>query len=201
MRFAKTIAGCAVLSACLSVSPGAAAQDWIEYENREFGFGINFPVEPAVEAIEYTSPTGATLPAHLFTAVEGDARYAVTVVDYSSHAGEHHIAIGHAADAMRASGEVVYETIADLDEIYGPQFYIVDPDGREVLSTLVFFEERLYIAEGSVPPGSAPPSQFQQSMGLVHADGSRPNGAGQNEDRIARQRAFEEQRARELQER
>ena len=201
MRFASVAAGCVIFTMCVSMPLSAAAQDWIEYENREYGFAINFPADPTFEDIEYASPTGETLPARIFTSVEEGALYKVTVVDYSSRPGEQHIAIGHAADAMRASGEVIYELISDLDEIYGPQFYIFTDDQREVLSTIVFFSERLYIAEGSVSPGSAPPSQFQQSMGLVLPDGSRPNGAGQNEDRIARQRAFEEQRARELQER
>jgi hypothetical protein len=201
MRNAFGAAGFVIFIMCLSMPLSAAAQDWIEYENREYGFAINFPSDPTFEDTEYISPTGETLPARIFTSVEEDALYKVTVVDYSSRPGEQHIAISHAADAMRASGEVVYEIISDLDEIYGSQFYIFTDDRREVLSTIVFFRERLFIAEGSVPPGAAPPSQFQQSMGLVHADGSRPNGGGQNEDRIARQRAFEEQRARQLQER
>ena len=200
MRFVTGVASYVISALFMVMAGSAAAQDWVEYENRELGFNINFPVEPAIEAAEYLSPTGETLPAQIFAVEEGDAQYKVTVVDFSSLPGEQHIAVLQAADAMRASGEVVYELVSDLDEIYGPQFYIFDADGREVLSTIVFFRESLFIAEGSVPPGSAPPSQFQQSMGLVHADGSRPNGAGQNEDRIARQRAFEEQRLREQQE-
>lgn len=199
MRFASVAAGYVIFTMCVSMPLSATAQDWIEYENREYGFAINIPTNPTFEDVEYTSPTGETLPARIFTSLEEDAVYKVTVVDYSSRPGEHHIAISHAADAMRASGEVIYEVISDLDEIYGPQFYIFSEDQREVLSTIVFFRERLFIAEGSVPQGAAPPSQFQQSMGLVHADGTRPTGV--NEDRLARQRAFEEQRARELEER
>jgi hypothetical protein len=199
MRFLSWAAGFAILVSCLSVSRTAAAQDWLEYENREYGFAINFPSEPTFEDMEYISPTGELLPARVFTSVEGDAIYKVTVVEFSSRPGEHHIAISHAADAMRASGEVIFEAISDLDEIYGPQFYIVTEDQREKLATIVFFRENLFIAEGSVPQGSAPPSQFQQSMGLVNADGTRPTGV--NEDRLARQRAFEEERARQLQER
>ena len=193
MYFVRQAAGFALLFSSLLVSQCAWAQDWVEYENREVGFNINFPVEPTVEDGEYVSPAGETLPARVFTARDGESQYRVTVVDFSSRPGEQHIAVAQAADAMRASGEVIYEVISDLDEIFGPQFYIVRGDGREVLATIVFFRQQLLIAEGSVPPGSAPPSQFQQSMGLVNADGSRPNGSGQNEDRLARQRAFEEQ--------
>ena len=182
----------------VSAPMSATAQDWLEYENRDYGFAINFPSEPTFEDREYVSPTGETLPARVFTSTEGDAIYKVTVVDFSSRPGEQHIAVSHAADAMRASGEVIYEAISDLDEIYGPQFYIFTEDQREKLSTIVFYRENLLIAEGRVPQGSAPPSQFQQSMGLVNADGTRPTGV--NEDRIARQKAFEEERARQLRE-
>ena len=200
MRISVWITGYALLLASLLMAGNAAAQDWVEYENRQVGFNINFPVEPTVVAAEYLSPAGETLPAQLFTAAAGMSQYQVTVVDFSSRPGEQHIAVAQAADAMRASGEVVYEVISDLDEVFGPQFYVIRADGREVLATIVFFRESLFIAEGSVPPGSAPPSQFQQSMGLVHVDGSRPNGTGQNEDRLARQRAFEvQQRLREQQ--
>jgi len=199
MRFVTGMAGYAILAAIMSMPGSAAAQDWVEYEHRDSGFNINFPVEPALEAAEYVSPTGETLPAQIFYAEEGGGQYKVTVVDFSSLQGEQHIAVLQAADAMRASGEVVYEVFSDLDEVFGPQFYVLRADGREVLATIVFFRESLFITEGSVPPGSAPPSQFQQSMGLVHADGTRPTGV--NEDREARQRAFEEQRARVQQDR
>ncbi len=197
MRFAGRVASYAIVTAPMLLSSGAMAQDWLEYENREYGFAINFPSDPTFEDTEYVSPSGETLPARIFTSVEEDALYKVTVVDYSSVPGEHYVAISHAVDAMRASGEVIYEVLGDLDDIYSPQFYIFTDDQREMLSTIVFFRERLFIAEGSVPQGSAPPSQFQQSMGLVHADGTRPTGI--NEDRAARQRAFEEERARQLQ--
>jgi hypothetical protein len=199
MRFTTGVASYVISALFMVTGGGAAAQDWVEYENREVGFNINFPIEPTIEAAEYVSPTGEILPAQIFAAEEGGAQYKVTVVDFSSLPGEQHIAVLQAADAMRTSGELVYEVISDLDEIYGPQFYIIGADEREVLSTIVFFRESLFITEGSVPPGSAPPSQFQQSMGLVHADGTRPTGV--NEDREARQRAFEEQRLRVLQER
>jgi hypothetical protein len=199
MHFTTGVTSYIISALFMVIGGSAAAQDWVEYENREVGFNINFPVDPIVEAAEYVSPTGETLPAQIFVAEEEGAQYKVTVVDFSSLPGEQHIAVLQAADAMRTSGELVYEVISDLDEIYGPQFYIIGADEREVLSTIVFFRESLFIAEGSAPPGSAPPSQFQQSMGLVHADGTRPTGV--NEDREARQRAFEEQRLRDQQDR
>ena len=36
-----------------------------------------------------------------------------------------------------------------------------------------FHDHRLYIVEGSVPDGEAPPVQFQQSIVVIGADGNR----------------------------
>lgn len=189
-----------VLAAILvSISGSVYGQGWLDYRNLEFGFAVNFPGEPLVSETTYTSPSGEALPARIFAVEDGTNRYSVTVVDFSTREGEQYIAVGHAADEMRQRGEVVLEVYTDLDEIYGPQFMIIEPDGRETMSTIVFYHDRLYLVEGSVAPGAAPPAQFQQSMMLLNADGSRPNGAGEDGDREARQRAFEEQRQRELQ--
>lgn len=204
MRVAGVIPAFALLTAGLTSGvflPGMAfAQNWMEYENREYGFTINFPKEPEIDDVTYTTASGASLPARIFFAEEGEGRYTITVVDFSARQEEQADAAEHAAEAMRQRGDVVYEVVSDLDEVPSPQFMIVEPDGREMLSTIVFYNNRLYIAEGSVAAGAAPPAQFQQSMMLVHEDGTRPNGGGQNSDRIARQRAYEEQQRQQQQE-
>jgi hypothetical protein len=197
-RKCTLLLGMALAAPFISLAGVVRAQEWIEYKNLEFGFAVNFPVQPRISETEYTSPIGEVLSAHLFSVEEGTNRYSITVVDFSAHRGEEHVAVGHATDAMRERGEVLFEIYTDLDEIYGPQFMIIEPDGREMMSTIVFYDDRLYIVEGSVAPGAAAPAQFQQSMMLLNQDGSRPNSAGENEDRLARQRAFEEQRLRAL---
>ncbi|MBI2186461.1 MAG: hypothetical protein HYU37_04975 [Acidobacteria bacterium] len=72
----------AALLLVLTISGSAAAQDWIEYENRDDLFGVNLPGEPEVEVTTYTSEFGAVLPARIYRAEEGRSRYSVTVVDY-----------------------------------------------------------------------------------------------------------------------
>jgi hypothetical protein len=194
MRFVKMVVHYASLAIGVLAFESAAAQDWIEYRNPELGFAINFPGEPSFEDIEYASPSGEiVLPARVFTVLDGDARYSVTVVDYAAHLNEQHVAIVQAADAMHARGEVVHEVIGDLDEVFGVQSFVIEADGRQALSSIYFFNERLYIVHGSVASNARHPVQFQQSLGIMYADGTRPNGAGSNPDRIARQRAYEEQ--------
>ena len=73
-----------VLAACTLLVPRpTAAQDWIEYANTEDFFSVNFPGQPTVEAITYTSGQGAPLPGRVYSAERGEGRYSMTVVDYT----------------------------------------------------------------------------------------------------------------------
>ncbi len=67
----------------LLVSMAVFAQEWIEYSSRADLFFVNFPVQPQVRDISYTSEFGATFPARVYDAEQGRSRYSVTVVDYT----------------------------------------------------------------------------------------------------------------------
>jgi hypothetical protein len=63
--------------------PGSTfAQEWIEYTSREDAFLVNFPVQPNVRAITFTSEYGYPLPARVYTVERAGTRYMLTVVDY-----------------------------------------------------------------------------------------------------------------------
>src|SRR5262247_3777854 len=66
-----------------SVSGSLFAQEWIEFASREDRFTCNFPSPPKVTETTYQSQHGADLPARIYSAVQGQSRYSVTVVDYS----------------------------------------------------------------------------------------------------------------------
>lgn len=66
----------------LLVSAPVFAQDWVEFESREDGFGVTFPVQPKVTQTTFTSQFGADLPARVYTAESGQSRFSVTVADY-----------------------------------------------------------------------------------------------------------------------
>jgi hypothetical protein len=61
----------------------ATAQGWIEYVSRQDFFAINFPGEPRIEAITWTSEQGAMYPGRVYSAESGPNRFAITVVDYT----------------------------------------------------------------------------------------------------------------------
>src|SRR5262245_4955727 len=67
----------------LLVSGPAFAQEWITYVSREDMFSMNFPGQPKVQDVPYTSELGATFPSRIYSGEEGPSRYSMTVIDYT----------------------------------------------------------------------------------------------------------------------
>jgi hypothetical protein len=63
--------------AAVLLSGLAHAQEWIEYEDRAWGFSINFPHEPKMEQIDHTTFFGQTVPARVYSAERGTGRYSL----------------------------------------------------------------------------------------------------------------------------
>jgi hypothetical protein len=59
------------------------AQEWTEFASVEDRFTCNFPGEPDIIETTYQSEYGAVLPARIYSAVQGQSRYSVKVVDYN----------------------------------------------------------------------------------------------------------------------
>lgn len=79
MRLISLVSGAVILS----LAGPAVAQDWVEFASTQDRFTINFLGQPKIEASIYTSEYGAELPARVYNAESGQARYSVTVVDYN----------------------------------------------------------------------------------------------------------------------
>jgi hypothetical protein len=72
-----------VVALALSTGTPAAAQEWTEYVNVPDGFRINFPGQPTVTELTWTSQLNFKLPARRYSAEKGRERYSLTVVDYA----------------------------------------------------------------------------------------------------------------------
>ena len=86
------------LAAALSAATPAAAQDWAPLISKEDGFRANFPGQPTVESITYTTEFNLKLPGRVYRASDPLGRYATTVVDYRNVERMH----GERAAACRA---------------------------------------------------------------------------------------------------
>ena len=158
------------------LSETSFAQEWIEYKNGEEGFSINFPEEPAVRTTAYTAEDGEDLPARVYTAQEGPARYSVTVVDYHEVESVTQVrgSIAWAAWNFRQrGGKVTLDSFTQADGFVGHLMQITNPDGGLTYVAIHLGSKRLFIAEATVPPNYPPPADFQQSIYFVDENGTR----------------------------
>jgi hypothetical protein len=73
-----------VFGLLLSIPAAAPAQEWQEYTSLLDGFRLNFPGQPKVSEITWTSQLNYVLPARVYSTERDRERYSLTVVDYSS---------------------------------------------------------------------------------------------------------------------
>lgn len=193
-----------MLIASIGSMPAAYGQSWFEYVNREDRFGVNFPSEPEIDSVEYTSEFGAVFPAKVYRAMRGDDLYAVTVVDFAEsqqvHAAmekteaasganvwinDQRAAVAKAAREFRQrGGDVTYDAWSHIDLVEGHQLQITNDDGSRTYAAMYFNGDsrRLFVLEATVSPRSPPAGQFQQSLRFLNVEGERvryrlsPNG-------------------------
>ena len=68
----------------LSIPALASAQEWEEYTSLQDGFRLNFPGQPKVSEISWTSQLNYVLPGRVYSAEKSGEKYSLTVVDYST---------------------------------------------------------------------------------------------------------------------
>jgi hypothetical protein len=186
----------------LSMAAPAAAQEWTEYTSVQDGFRVDFPGQPKISEMTWTSEYDYTLPARVYTAERGRERYSVTVVDYapiqqqgierrkkcppgaepcigSDIGGEGHWkhdtrgAIVYAVSKFLARDAKVTRYLwGHQDLVEGHLLQMTNRDGSRTFAFVTMHEMKLHILEGTVPAGSPEPGLFQQSMGFVDKDGN-----------------------------
>src|SRR5437773_6269583 len=67
----------------LLISATAFAQEWIEYASQQDFFTVNFPSQPKVENITYTTEYGISLPGRVYSSADGPNRYSMTAIDFT----------------------------------------------------------------------------------------------------------------------
>lgn len=186
---------CLTLAMLISSGP-LHAQIWQEYISRSNRFIVNFPGEPEVTDVMYTSELDTPIPARVYSVDNEAGRYSMTVVDYTQAqriydercassadyvcdgnevSTEVRGAIAFAAWNFRRNtdGEVTYDGYAQVDGVPGHQLQITQPDGSKTYVAIHMDARRLFILEGTVPAAAPPPGLFQQSLGILDENGVR----------------------------
>lgn len=177
----------------LSVSVPVFGQDWIEYSDRAQHFSVNFPAEPEVSDIDYTSEYGAIYPGRIYVAERIESRYSVTVVDFTKAKVLHvepddktddanarslwvydqRASIAQAARAFRQrGGDVTFDAWNNIDRVEGHMLQITNTDGSRTFAGIYLQPPRLYILEATVPANAPPPGMFQQSISFLDDEGN-----------------------------
>jgi hypothetical protein len=155
------------------ISSPAAAQDWFEYVNQDERFAVSLPAEPSISDGTFRSASGATLPTRVFTAVDGESTYRVSVVSYAGVEPEEYAeALEHAVAQIRTrGGELTSENDASYEGMDTRMLQFTNPDQTRsfiavTLPPAVSRLERLYIVEGR-SPADAPPARVVSAIALL----------------------------------
>ena len=175
--------------------PQAASAQWREFFDPEEFFSVNFPAEPDVREIEFHSEYSATLPAKVYTVVDGDQLYSVTVVNYADSRDaytevpdrsdeadaaatwvyDQRASVSFAARSFRLrGGDVTHDAWHHIDRVEGLQIHITNPDDSRTYAGVYYQDGRLYIVEATGPAESIlTQSLFQQSLYFLDEEGIR----------------------------
>ena len=178
-----------------SVAMPTMAQGWYQFRSPEDRFGVNFPVEPEIEQIEYLSEFDAILPARRYTARTESGTYIVISVDFTEaerlHAemdklsaadfptqwiNDMRASVARAARQYRQhGGEINYDAWAHIDRIEGHQLQITNAD-NSVTYVGIYLDghsRHLHVLEATVPGNLPPPVHFQQSLEVLNSNGEQ----------------------------
>ncbi len=190
-----------LIAAALSlfISGPCFAQEWIEYASQRDFFTVNFPSDPKVQDITYTTEYGITLPARVYSSADGANRYSVTAVDYTGaekiHAERNKqckatdqypdVCGDRSRNDLRGAivwatfhflqrdAKVTFYAYYNADLVEGHQLQLTNADGTRTFAAIHMHENRLYIVEGTVPKSAPQPALFQQSLGFIDKEGKR----------------------------
>ena len=185
----------------LAMSATSFAQDWTEFSSPADFFTITFPGQPKVTETTWQSQYGAILPTRIYSGTAGSGRYSVTVVDYNPverlltersrtlpalDLAIHDYGPGYwktdvrsavifaAAKYLERDGKVTNMFSNFADGVAGLQLqFTSNADQSRTLTSIYMHDNRLVIAEATVPKGYPAPMIFQQSLGWLDAEGKR----------------------------
>jgi hypothetical protein len=150
----------------------ALADDWKEYENRDYSFTIHFPVEPTVETTTYRAADGRTFPARVFSAKQETGTFKVTVVDMpGKQTGSDAAVMKEATKVVVEGGVVRFDIEHRVRRVYGRQLGIAGANGGYSYVALFYRNNRLYQVEGIAfaagGRAEVDAMRFQQSLDLT----------------------------------
>ena len=165
----------------------SATQEWFEYVSPTDRFGVNFPNKPEIQELTYNSEYDRHFPARVYTALDEESPYSVTVVDFRDAQQIHdegsirwlydqRASVARAARQFREqAANVTWDAWGHVEHVEGHQLQMTNPDGSRSFVGIYFHGQvgYLYILEATVPSTAPPPGQFQNSLNFLDEEGGR----------------------------
>ena len=161
-----------VAALTLFFTGSAMADDWKEYDNKDYSFTIHFPVDPTVETAIYQAADGRSFSAHVFSAMQETGTFKVTVVEMpGEETGPNAAVMKEATKVVVSDGAIKFDIEHRVRAVYGRQLGIAGANGGYTYVALFYRNNRLYQIEGNafVAGGQAEvdAARFQQSLDLT----------------------------------
>jgi hypothetical protein len=148
------------------------AEEWKEYENRDYGFTVHFPGDPTIETATYKAADGRSFPAHVFSVKQDTGVIKVTVVDMpGKQTGSDAAVMKEATKAVVDGGTIKFDIPHRVRQVYGRQLGIAGASGGYSYVALFYRNNRLYEVEGKAftagGRAEVEAMRFQQSLDLT----------------------------------
>ncbi len=151
----------------------AAAQSWTEYSYPEYAFTVSFPAQPRIETTTYQAADGRALQARVYSVMQGDGQFKMTVVEFPDAGPEESGVIDHAIKSLSQGAEIKLDIPHRISRIFGRQLSFLWPDGGRSSVALFYHKQRLYQIEGKAlarGTATADAIRFQQSLVFTDSD-------------------------------
>jgi hypothetical protein len=166
-----------VFAVLLAIGP-ARAQDWKEHTYADDSFSITFPAEPKIEKTTYQAPNGRPVGARVYSVMQGDGVFKMTVADLSETGLDETAVMTHAIKSLTDGRQVKLDIPHRIRRVYGRQLSIAAPDGSTSSVAVFYHKGRLYQLEGIALTADASGGavRFQQSLDFRDNGSNRPGG-------------------------
>jgi hypothetical protein len=170
----------AFILALLAASAPVRAQSWKEYRDPAYSFGVSFPGDPTITTTTYQAADGRPVEARVYSVVEDNAVFKVTVAAIADPALDEKAVIDHAIESLAQGGEIKLNIAHRVGRVFGRQLSIAEADGSRLSAAVFYVNGRLYqiegraLATGEDATGEA--IRFQQSLIFTDRATNRPAG-------------------------
>jgi hypothetical protein len=158
------------------------------YAACQAGFGIIWPhgAEPQIRDAQYTTATGASLPAKEYYLDRDGNHYSVKSIEFPNVYSDRQIT-NHAMAELAKKGRVTYQSFVAVGlGRPGGQMVIATPDGRAIRGAIYMGGGKLIVAEADAPAGDSNALLFEQSIVLVNKAGNDIDRVNPNNNNVTR---------------